>query len=59
MVTYSSMPLTMPGSTIRTIATWGGTAELSMWSTPAPEENSTFSRGKAAMNSGGTCQAIR
>ena len=40
-VTYSTMPCTMPGSTMRTTGSSGGSAAKSNWSTPAPEENST------------------
>jgi hypothetical protein len=59
MVTYSTMPWMIPGSTIRTTGTCGGMAEKSTWSTPAPDENSTFRFGRAASRSGGACHATR
>src|SRR5712672_688775 len=53
------MPFTIPGSTIRTTGTCGGTADRSRWSTPAPDENRTFRLGSDASNPGGGCQAIK
>ena len=49
----------MPGSTMRTTGKSGGSAAKSNWSTPAPEENSTFRFGKRSARFGGGSQAAR
>ena len=49
----------MPGSTIRTSATPGGTAAASNWSTPAPVENSTSRFGNSEPISSGGRQVAR
>ena len=58
-VTYSTMPPMMPGSTMRTTGSVGGSAAKSNWSTPAPEENSSSRFGNALARSAGGSQAAR